>query len=439
MRPPLFAPAAFAVLAASFALAPGARADDIQYYDPQTGNLQVEKAFEVQNETWLLVSYRPKEGKPLKTIETRLVKDVVRTQDDANAAKFRTAMDEYKKGAYRQAALAFAEVAGAGLRHNAANDAEEYTPFTAEDKKPKWYAEYAHYWFADAMYQSAVAKKEKDAKALDFALRAVDADSKDEKGFLARFREGKSRWYANAMLLKADVLRAQGKMDEATKAYDALGDAATRNAIGPRWSYEAQKGKGKIQEAKGARPEAESAYEAATSVLVSLTETAPDPWTRGELGRYYSEMRREKGRVIRETAEASDSPPEYERLKTYLIEGTPDRLRQKFAGKPKEVVDAILAGAVAPGVQAMVQNGIGIALLAKKSYVDALFAFGSVRIKFFQVKEEVPRALYYLAKAAAGAAEAAAKPEAKALYQAQAEAARQELQKQWVDSPWAKK
>lgn len=426
--------------AGSLALFPAmANADEIRSYDPQTGALQVDKVHEVTAETWTQISYRRREGEPLKQRETRLVKEVIRGPDDANAAKYRNAKDEYQKGAYKIAALLFADVAGAGLRRDQTTDEEKYTPFTAEDKKPKWFAEYAHYWFADALYRHAMSKKEKDVKALEYALRAVDADAKDEKGFLARFKEGKSRWYPDAMLLKANILLAMGKPDDALKALEALGDAATRNALAPRWAFEAQRGKGRIQEARGARPEAEAAYEAASSVLVSLLDTAPDPWTRSVLGRHYNELRAEKARVIRQGAEAADSPPEYRRLRDYLVEGTPERLRAKFAGKTKEVQDAILSGALSPTVQAMARNGIGLSLLAEKKYVEALWEFDAVRIKFFQVTEEVPRALYYLAKAASGAADAAPKAEAKDLFKAQAAAARQELVKQFPESTWAGK
>jgi hypothetical protein len=79
------------------------------------------------------------------------------------------------------------------------------------------------------------------------------------------------------------------------------------------------------------------------------------------------------------------------------------------------------------------QNAIGLAFLAEKKYAQAVTAFTNVRIKYFTVAAEVPRALRYLAQAADAAAAAATKPDAKALYQEQAAAARQELER------WQKK
>ena len=51
----------------------------------------------------------------------------------------------------------------------------------------------------------------------------------------------------------------------------------------------------------------------------------------------------------------------------------------------------------------------------------------------------MPRALYYLAKAADAASAAATKPEAKTLFKDQATAARQELEHSWKDTVWATK
>jgi hypothetical protein len=435
LRPaPLLAAAA---LSAATLLAGAARADEIRWVDPATEETKVEKAFEVTDETWTHVSYRQKDKGPIKKIETRLVLDVRRAGDDPNVASFREALDNFNKGNYRPAAIAFGQVAGGGLRRNPETDVEEYRPFTSDGGRPKWYAEYAHYWFAKAMYEHGRAKDDK--KALEYALRAVASEAKDDKGFLARFREGKSRLYPDAMLLKAEVHLALQQPDEALATFKALAEAAAKNGLNPRWTYEAQRGLGRVAEAKGQKPEAESAYEAATSVLQSNLESAPDAATRRAYGRWYSEMRMQKARVVREGAAASNSPPEYKRLRDYLTDSSPDRLRAKFQGKPPEVVDAILAGAMSPTVQAIAQNGIGLAHLHEKRYVEALFAFDAVRIKYFQVAEEVPQALYYLAQAATAAAEAAPKPEVKALYKAQADAARKELTASWGHSPWSKK
>jgi hypothetical protein len=414
-----------------------ASADEIRWIDPATEEVKTEKAFEVVDETWTQISYRQKDKGPIKRIETRLVLDVKRSGDDANVASFREALDNYQKGNFRPAAIAFGQVAGGGLRKNPETDVEEYRPFTSEGGDPKWYAEYAHYWFARSMYEHGRAKG--DAKALDYAYRAIASEAKDDRGFLARFKEGKSRYYADAMLLKAEIELAQKKPDAALATFKALAEAAAKNALNPRWTYEAQRGLGLVAEAQGKGPEAEQAYDAATAVLQSNVETAPDAVTRRAYGRWYNEMRMQRARVMREGAEKANSPPEFKRLREYLTESSPDRLKAKFAGKPSEVVDAVLSGAMAPTVQAVAQNGIGLAHLHEKRYVEALFAFDAVRIKYFQVSEEVPQALYYLAAAATAAAEASPRPDVQALYKAQADAARKELTTSYADSPWAKK
>jgi tetratricopeptide (TPR) repeat protein len=431
-RAPAVAAVALAVL-----LAGSARADEIRWTEPTTEETKVEKAFEITDETWAQISYRQKDKGPIKKIDTRLVLDVRRAGDDPNIASYREALDNFQKGNYRPAAMAFGQVAGGGLRKNPETDVEEYRPFTSEGGRPKWYAEYAHYWFAKAMYEHGRAKG--DAKSLEYAYRAIASDTKDDKGFLARFKEGKSRFYPDAMVLKADIELEQKKPDAALATFKALAEAAAKNPLNPRWTYEAQRGLGRVAEAQGKGPEAEAAYDAATSVLQSNVETAPDAATRRAYGRWYNEMRMQRARVMREGAEKSNSPPEYKRLRDYLTESSPDRLKAKFAGKPAEVVDAVLSGAMSPTVQAVAQNGIGLAHLHEKRYVEALFAFDAVRIKYFQVAEEVPQALYYLATAATAASQAATSQGVKDLYKAQADAARKELTSGYADSPWAKK
>jgi hypothetical protein len=76
--------------------------------------------------------------------------------------------------------------------------------------------------------------------------------------------------------------------------------------------------------------------------------------------------------------------------------------------------------------------------MANKQWVDAVLTFSTVRIKYFAVTEQVPRALYYLVQSADGAAKAATRPEAKALFEAQAKAAREELDRSWKDTEWAR-
>ncbi len=76
------------------------------------------------------------------------------------------------------------------------------------------------YHYALASYRDGVTKGDK--QLLEDALRALDADSGEEKGYLARYKEGKSRWYADALLLRAQALLGLKKHDEAAAAFDAL-------------------------------------------------------------------------------------------------------------------------------------------------------------------------------------------------------------------------
>ena len=442
-RPAGRLPLAVAVLcgASLLSFARAAEADEIRAYDPATGEIRTERVFEVLDETWTQISYRPGPGKPLAKIDTRLVIEIRRSADDSQATAYRAAEEELARGNHAAARNAFGQIAGGGLVKDPANDTLTWKPFPApEAGKAKWYLAYAQYQCALALYREGKAKGDKSILA--YALRALESDAAGEKGFLQRYKEGKSRYYADAMNLKALVLLELGKPTEAAVAFDDLYKKSlelSAPSLAPRWSYEAKRGTGLIAEAKGVGTEAEANYEAAAAALQSLLEKAPDLWSRREFGRYFNEARVQKARVMRESAEKAGSPAEFGRLRTFLQTFTPEALKAKFPTSPPEVFDAVVAGAMAPSVQAIVENGVGLAYLYEKKYVDALFAFNEVRVKHYAVREEVPRALYYMTKAAEGAAQAAVKAEAKTLFEGQAAAARSELARAWKDTPWASK
>ena len=413
-------------------LARPARADEIRFYDPATCEVKTEKG-DVNDESWTQITWKSTPTSPIKKVETRLLVEIKRTgagADDPSAQKLRAALDELGRGQYAAAREAFTGIAGGGLAKNPENDRVEFKPFPSSgDKKGKWYEGYAHFFWAKTAYLEG--KEKNDLALLEAARRALDADSGGgEKGFLQRFREGKNRYYADAMALKGDVLLALGKPDDAGKAWDELYQKVIQlPSIGPRFAFEAKLGAGRIAEAKGDVPGAESAYEAAASALQAMLDApSADSCARRELGRYWAEARVQKARVMLNNAEKLDSPPEYARLRKFLEEGSPESLKARLTGRPPEVVDAVVAGAQAPTVQAVVQNGIGLAYLNEKRYVDAMFAFNEVRIKHFAVRDEVARALWYLQRAASEAAKAATRPEAKNLFQGQAEAAKKELE-----------
>lgn len=423
-----------ALLSALVATAPAAYAEDIRHLDPSTCAPVTTVASEIVEENWLQISYRVRAGQPVQRIETRFVLDIKRPGDDPQAAAYAAALAELEGGAFEAARTGFASVGGGGRSMDPATGRVEFKPFPPDAGKARWHLGYSIYHYALASYREGIARKE--TQLLEDALRTLDADKPDEKGYLVRYKEGRNRWYADAMLLRAQVLVALGRHDEAATAFDALYQRGVTTAIGVRFAYEAKLGAGRIAEAKGELAAAETAYEAATSATQSLLEQAQDPCSRADLGRFYNETRMEKARILRQAAEKEGSSAAFGRLRTFLEQGTPEALRQRLSGRPAPVVDAVLAGALAPSVQAVAQNGIGLAHLAEKRYSDAIWAFTQVRIKYFSVADEVPRALHYLAKAADAAAAATTRTEAKTLYQEQAAVARKELAERWKGSPW---
>ena len=429
--------------AASFGVgavfAPWARADEIRYKDPETCETKTEPVFDVTEESWVTIGYRAKDKGPIKRIETRFLVELKRGGDDSQSNAYRSALQELAAGNFEAARKQFGSVGGGGRSQDPESGKVGFKPFAdAAGGKAKWYVDGAHYHYALASYREGMAKN--DLPLVDDALRALDADSAGEKGFLARYKEGKSRWYGDAWVLKGLCQIVLKKFDEATATFDTLYQKVlTTPAIGARIAYDAKVGAGRVAEAKGSTSGAATAYDAAAAALQSLLEQAQDACTRADLGRYYNEARMQKARVMLDAATQNAAATDFAELRKYLEAGTPDGLRQKFAGKPKEMIDAIVAGGLSPTVQAVAQNGIGLALLNEKRYPEAVYAFVNVRIKYFSVTDEVPRALYYLAQAADAAAAAATRPDGKALYKSQADAARQELQRSWKASPWATK
>ena len=434
-------PASTAVLCAVAlsAFARRASADEIRYTDPKKCEPAVLQVAEVTEETWTTIAYKLKAKGAIERMEMRFVTDVRRTAEDAQTKAFAAAVTELQNGSLTAARLSFGSVAGGGLVEDGETGKLVFKAFPATEagKAAKWYADYAQYHYALCLVREGLFKNE--TPLLEAALKVLDGDGGAEKGFLARYKEGKSRWYADALLLRAQALLGLKKHEEAAAAFDTLYEKAIRNPIGVRFAYEAKIGPGRIAEAKGSTQDAGMAYDAASAALQSLFDQATDPCGRRDLGRLYNEARMQRARVMLEAAQKTEAPSDYAELRKYLEAGRPEALRTKFAGKPADVIDAVVAGALAPSVQAVAQTGIGLAFLSEKKYSEAVFALTNVRIKYFAVGEAVPRALYYLAKAADAAAGAAQRPDAKSLYKAQADAARQELQRAWSSTPWASK
>ncbi len=432
------APTALLCAASLLAFGRRASADEIRYTDPKKCEPAVLQVAEITEETWTTIAYKVKAKGAIERMEMRFVTDVRRTAEDAQTKAYAAAATELSNGSLTAARFGFGSVAGGGLVQDGESGALVFKAFpAAEAGKAKWYADYAQYHYALCLVREGLFKNE--TPLLEAALKVIDGDGGAEKGFLARYKEGKSRWYADALLLRAQTLLGLKRYDEAATAFDALYEKSIRNPIGVRFSYEAKIGPGRIAEAKGSNQDAGMAYDAASAALQSLFDQATDACSRRDLGRLYNEARMQRARVMLEAAQKTEAPSDYAELRKYLEAGRPEALRTKFAGKPAEVIDAVVAGALAPTVQAVAQTGIGLAFLSEKKYSEAVFALTNVRIKYFAVGEAVPRALYYLAKAADAAAAAAQRPDAKSLYQSQADAARQELSRSWSTTPWASK
>jgi len=257
-------------------------------------------------------------------------------------------------------------------------------------------------------------------------------------GFLARFKEGNSRWFPEAMVLRARALLGLKRYDDAAKIYASLYDSAVSLGIGPRWALESKLGPGMIAEAQDKLVEAVTAYTAASDVMRILLEKEARGCFRKELGRLYSLARTRAAAVKLKSAEDHQSKAEFQELRKFLDEGSTDALRKKFSTRPKAEIDAIVAGARDPSVQAVTENGLGLAYLHEGRFEDAVLAFRGVTVKHFQVPEEPARALYYLAKAADAAAKQA-KGEAAKWYEALKDEALKSLKADYPGSPYAGK
>jgi tetratricopeptide (TPR) repeat protein len=447
MRTPFLWNVAIAAAAALAALPRAARADEIVVQDPETCERQTVKASEIVSETWVQIQYREKERGPLKTIPTADVVEIRRDTNDQQAARLTDALEELRRGNVREAREALQIVNGGGWKVDsegrkvfvAFNEADAQ----AKGKRPSWVSEYSQFFYARALVKEGLADKKNDL--LEEALLALDdrpvpgGDAKKTSGgFLKRFKDGNSRWYPEALMLDAQALTALGRYDDAAKRYDELYGYAASLPIGPRWAYEAKVGAGEIAEAQGKPVDAVNAYVAAADVMRILLEKETHNCARREIGRYYSKARMKGAEVKLHAAEEHRSKAEFADLRKYIEDGSPDAIRQKFAGRPKAEIDAVVAGARDPYVQAVAQNGLGLAYLNEGAFEEAVLAFRGVDVKYFQVPEEPARALYYLSQAADGAAKQA-KGEGAKYYEALRDEALKSLRTEHPDSPFAKK
>jgi tetratricopeptide (TPR) repeat protein len=440
--------AAWAALSvgALVAAATPARADEIVYNDPDTCERKTIRAGEIVAETQKEIQYREKERSgPIKTVPTALVLEIRRTGTDAQAATLQDGIDELARGNVKEAREALLKVSGGGWQVDSEGK-RTFTPFTANDppgrgKRPSRVSEEAHFHYAKALVLDGLASKNKDilGEAL-LALNDAPVPGGDGKmrsgGFLGRFKDIGSRWLPEASVLEARALVGLGRYDDAAKVYAALLDSAVSLGLSPRWALEAKLGPGEIAEAQDKPQDAVTAYSAAADLMAVLLKNEGRNCLRREIGRAYSIARMRAAAVMLRAAEEHRSPSEFQALRVFIDEGTPEKIRKKFAGRSKPEMDALVAGAQDSFVQAVAQNGLGLAYFNEKSYDDAIVAFRAVSVKHFQVPDEPARALYWLAQAADAAAKQA-KGEAARFYETLKEDAVKSLKAEYPNSPYA--
>lgn len=432
-----------------FLLAPSvATADEIVYRNAETCAEITVRAPEITSETWTKVMYREKTRGPEITIPAALVLRVNRDATTQDQKRLLNAIGELERGNLSEARRQLKIMSGGGYKQDLDSGQLVYMPFTANDpesskRRPPWSREYAHFYYAKALYLEG--KENKDTELLKQAyLALVDqkvpgGDGKQTTGgFLQRFSGGNSRFYPEAMLLAAESLVALDRYADAAKGYQALSDAALKVDMGPRWAYEAKLGPGRIAEAKGDDRKAYEAYVDTANYMKLIIGKEVRPCIRREIGRYFSLARTEAARVLLRQAEENKSPTEFLKLRNFIEESTPAALEKKFGSLPKAQRDALVQGALDSGVQAVMENGKGLAYLNDKLYEDAILAFRAVEVKYFQVPEEHARALHYLALAAEAAAGEARQDEARKLFESYRDGARRRLREEHPNSRWAK-
>ncbi len=432
-------------------LALPAIADEIVVRDLATGKESTIRCFEVTSETWSEVKYKDRKRSADKSLATITVVSITRSDKSNDAANLAGAIDTLDRGNAKEAAEALQAISGGGWKIDLETGEKKYVSFnkndpTGKNKRPTWISEYAHFYYAKAKFLHGQDAKDRDLieeayMALDDVAIPGQATAKTG-GFLGRFSGGNSRFYAEALALKAQALTALARYEDAGATFKELHTAAIKIPLDPRWAYEGLVGAGVISEAKGDLTAAVTGYRGAMPTMeVLLTQETRD-YMRQRYGRYYSQARMRVASVKLKDAETRKAASAFADLRNWINGGMPDAIRKAARGKglPPASIAALVAGARDPLVQAVGYNGIGLAYLnePKPKYEDALLAFKAVSVKYFQEPEQHARALYYLAQAATGAS-GDAKDEVKQMYKSMAEEALNMLRSQHPDSSWANK
>lgn len=430
-------------------LAGPARADEIVTLHPDTCEQVVLKVHEILPETWTEVEYRERDKGPTKKVPLPLVVEIRRGGSGKDKTNLENAILELERGNLTEARLALKDLAGGG--YSTQDGQRVFTSFMpketgkAKGKRPAWTAEYAHFFYVKALVLEGL--KTQNEKLLEEALLCLDdapipgASGKDAGttgGFLARFKGGNSRWLPEAMALKGQALVGLKRFDEAAAVFDDLYNQAVSVGLAPRWVYEAKIGPGLIAEAQGDQAKAIQAYEQAPTALDTLIGQVPNRCLRLEVGRYYNRVRARAAALMLAKAEAAGNAAAYGPVKAYLLDGQPDAIRRRAASRPPEQQEALVVGSRAPDVQALNLTGLGQAYLAEGKFEEAVLVLRSVAVRHFGARDLAAAALYYLAKAAGGAAKAA-KGQAQAFYQRLQDDALAQLKADYRDSPYATK
>jgi hypothetical protein len=238
------------------------------------------------------------------------------------------------------------------------------------------------------------------------------------------------------MHLKARALLGLKKYAEAEAVWDDLFKQAVGANLSPRWVFESKLGPGRVAEAQGDVDKAVQAYERAPTALETMLQQATSRCMRLEIGRYFSQVRAKAAALLLHKAQNGGGPSAFVTLRTFLVEGQPEALQAKFASKSPEQLEALMAGARDPQVQAVAQTGLGLTYLNEQKYDEAILALQSVAVRYFAAREYAANALFHLAKAADAAAQAA-KPTAKATYAAIKDEAVKKLKAEYPESPYA--
>ena len=298
-----------AVLA--FAGATPAHADEIVVRDLTTGATSSINVWGITSESWSEVTYKERERSAAKSVPTITVVRIKRNDKSASAGKLRQAIASLNRRNYREAADAFQAINGGGTKADLETGENKFVSFSENDpkgrnKRPSWISEYSHFYYAKSKYlQGAKSNDRSDFQEALYSLDDVKIPGGEGTtgGFLGRFANGNSRFYPEALALKANVLTKLARYDDAKKTFSELDGAAIKVPLLPRWLYEGSIGAGVIAEAQANLTGAVSGYNAASNKMWVMLGKERRKWLLAEVGRYISKARTRTSAVPRSSSQ----------------------------------------------------------------------------------------------------------------------------------------